>query len=577
MTLLRRFALCLPVLRKAGTAEFTLLAMLVLMAALILPPVWYLFEGSFRLTNRDGSPGAFTWVNYARLFADPALLTNAWNSTVFAFGSAVLAILLGGLQAWIVERTNAPFKALAHIGAIVSLAFPYILFVVTWLFILGRAGPVDDLLKYLFGRGSIIDVQSMWGMVLIEGLLWAPMVFLMLGSTFRSMDAALEEAAQMCGAGTWATIWRITLRLAVPALAALALLVFIRSIEAFEVPALVGLPANVNVLTTEIFLSLKMETPPNLGRASAFAVVLLLMVAVLLFFYGKIAKSAEKYQTITGKGFRPRLLDLGAARWLAGAILVLIFVVLVILPFVTLLWMSLLPFIQAVSMKSFRLLTFENYRLVLGSSDHIETAWNTIILSFGTASIVMALAVVCGWFIVRGKRGAWLLDQLGTMPLTFPGIVLAVAMMQVFLDVPLPIYGTIIALLIAFTVRFQPYGLRYAFAGIMQVKNELEEAAATSGGSPMQGFVRIVLPLVLPSIAAGWLFIFLLTARDLSIPLMLAGPNSHVMSVELFDLWTNGQAPELAAFGLAWSMFMALIAIGLLVFMRRSGAGLQGS
>jgi iron(III) transport system permease protein len=563
--------------RQFTEAEVTLAAMLVVMAALVLPPVFYLFEGSLRLTNRDGSPGAFTWVNYARLFADPTLLINAWNSTIFAFGSALLALLLGGVQAWIVERTNAPLKGLAYVGAIVSLAFPYILYVVTWLFILGTTGPANGILKALLGTSQpVIDVQSMWGMILIEGLLWAPMVFLMLGSTFRSMDSALEEAAQMCGADTWTTIRRVTLRLAVPALAALSLLVFIRSIEAFEVPALVGLPAKVNVLTTEIFLSLKMETPPNLGRASAFAVVLLLMVALLLFFYGKIAKSAEKYQTITGKGYRPRLLDLGPARWLAGAALLLIFLVLVILPFATLLWASLLPFIQSVSLKSFRLMSFENYRVVLGSASHIDTAWNTIVLSFGTATIVMAISSISGWLIVRGKRGAWILDQLGTTPLTFPGIVLAVAMMQVFLAIPVPVYGTIVALLIAFTVRFQPYGLRYAFTGVMQVKTELEEAAATSGGSPMQGFRRIVLPLVLPSVAAGWLFIFLLTARDLSIPVMLAGPHSHVIAVELFDLWTNGQATELAAFGLAWSVFMAIVAIGLLWLLRRTGSGLHG-
>ncbi len=550
----------------------------VLLALLVLPPIWYLLYGSVHTTLPDGSPGAFTLDYFARLFSEPRLLESAVNSAIFAVGSAALAIVVGGAQAWIVERTNAPLKTLAYLGAFISLAIPYILYVVAWLFLFGRNGPINDLVRLVLGADRPpLRVESMWGMILIEGLLWTPLAFLMLCSTFRAANTTFEEAAMTCGATTWATLRHVTFKLATPALLALALLVFIRGIEAFEVPALVGLSGKINVLTTEIFLSLKMQTRPDLGRASAFAVVLLVVVSILLYFYGRIAKSAAKYQTVTGKGYRPRLMDLGRARWLAAGATVVIFLVVVVLPILALAWLSLMPFSQGVSLRGMRAMTLENYRIVLDSITVIRSVWNTLILSFAAASVIMVLAALIGWLVVRRRPGAWLLDQLGTMPLIFPGIVLAVAMMQIFLAVPLPIYGTIWILLIAFTTRYLPYGLRYSFAGVVQIHNELEEVAGTSGASPITGFRHVVLPLIGPALAAGWMFIFLMTARDLSMPVLLAGPNSQVVAVELFELWTNGQSTELAAFGLMWTALMSALAVGFYLLAERSGISVYGN
>ena len=550
----------------------------VLLALLALPPIWYLVYGSLHTTLADGSAGSFTVGYYADLLSEHRLLESAANSAFFAVGSAALAITLGGVQAWLVERTNAPFRTLAYLGAFVSLAIPFILYVVAWLFILGKTGPVNDLMKLALGTNRPpLTVESMWGMIVVEGLLYTPLAFLMLCSTFRASNAEFEEAAMTCGASTWATLRHVTFRLATPALLALALLVFIRAMEAFEVPALVGLPGRINVLTTEIFLSLKMQSSPDLGRASAFAVVLLVVVSFLLYYYGRIARSAARYHTVTGKGYRPRRLDLGRGRWLAGAANGLIFLLVVVLPLAVLAWVSLMPFYQGISLRGLRLATLDNYRAVLDSAGVVRSAWNTLFLCFATATAIMSLAAVTGWLVVRRQPGAWLLDQLGTTPLIFPGIVLAVAMMQIFLAVPLPVYGTIWILLIAFTTRYLPYGLRYSFAGVIQIHAELEEAAGASGASPLVRFRRVVLPLIGPAMAAGWLFIFLMTARDLSMPVLLAGPSSQVVAVELFDLWTNGQATELAAFGLMWTVVMTVIAAGSYLIAERAGVSVYGN
>ena len=178
----------------------------------------------------------------------------------------------------------------------------------------------------------LINVNSMGGMILIEGFLWSPLVFLLLSATFRTSNPEFEEAARMSGASVWDTIRRITLRLALPAVAALAMLVFIRAFEGFEVPALVGMPGRVNVLTTDIYLALKDTVPPDAGRASAFSVFLLVAVAVLLAFYNRISKNAERFHTVTGKGFRARPFDLGLGRWVAGAIIVVNFLFVLVLP-----------------------------------------------------------------------------------------------------------------------------------------------------------------------------------------------------------------------------------------------------
>ncbi len=550
----------------------------IIIALLVLPPVWYLFQGSLFEITPTGAVGEFTFEHYRRLLEGERLATSAVNSFVFAIGSAVVALLFGGVLAWIVERTNAPFKVLAYLTTIISLGTPYVLYVTAWLFLLGKVGPVNDLYRWLTGANDVlINVHSMTGMVLVEGMLWSPLVFLLLSATLRTSNPEFEEAARMSGASVWDTIRRITIRLALPAVMALVLLVFIRAFEGFEVPALVGLPGRVNVLTTDIFLALKDTVPPDAGRASAFSVVLLCVVAVLLAFYNRISKSAERFHTVTGKGFRARPFDLGAGRWIAGVIIIANFLFVLVLPNLVLLWASVLPFFQAVRWKAVGLFTLENYKAVINSPFYLELVWNTLILAAASATIVMVLTLVVGWLAVRRKPGGWLLDQMATMPLIFPGIVLGTAVMQIYLAVPIPIYGTIWIILIAYVIRYLPYGMRYGYSGMLQIHRELEEAAGMSGAGNLVILRRIVLPLLAPAVASGWLFIFLLASRVLSLPILLAGPDSQTIAVAMYDMWTNGQGTELAAMGLLWTLIMTVIASGFYFLSRRSGAGVYGN
>jgi len=566
-----RIALSSPA--RVNQATMVMVIIAVILVVLVTPPVWFLVKGSFT-AQVIGGQDYFTLKYYRELLHDRHLFESAANALAFAIGSSVVALLFGGLLAWIVERTDTPLKPLAYLTAIISLGTPYVLYVSAWLFLLGRAGPLNMLYRHFSGSfGVLINVYSLPGMILVEGFLWSPLVFLLLGATLRNANPELEEAARMSGASVWNTLRRITLKLSMPAVLALAMLVFIRCIEAFEVPALVGLPGSVNVLTTDIYIEMHERVPPDFGRASAFSVVLLMIVAVLLYFYGRLSRTAERFSTITGKGYRPRPFALGRGRYVTAAIVVLNFLLVLVAPLAILAWASLMPFYQSPTAKGLALLTFDNYRAVLQSSHYLELMTNTLIVAAGAATAGMWVTMFASWFAARRKPGGWVLDQLATMPLIFPGIVLGVAVMQMFLNIPVPIYGTLWILIWALTIRYLPYGMRYSYAGMLQIHRELEEAASVAGATSMQSLRRIVVPLLAPSLIAGWLFIFLLCARVLSLPILLAGPSSQTVAVAMYDLWSNGQGTELAALGILWTLLMTLIASGFYLLARRTAVG----
>jgi iron(III) transport system permease protein len=542
---------------------------------LVLPPVAILIQGSLAVPAPGGAPAGWTFEHYGKLLSRD-LLPLVRNSVVFAAAATAISLLVGGVLAWLVERTNTPLKWLAYLTTLVSMGTPYVLYVTAWLFLFGRAGPFNDLYRTIAGSsGAFFNVYSLAGMIAIEGFLWSPLAFLLLAATFRASNADMEEAARMSGAGILDTVWRISLPIATPAIAALALFVFIRNIEAFEVPALVGLPGDVRVLTTDIYMSLK-AVPPDLGHASAFSTILLVVVAVLLQVYGRLSRHAERFHSITGKGFRPRPLDLGPWR-LAGAALVLLNLVLVLaLPLAGLAWIATQRFVRPIRWDALGAATLDHFRAVFASPVYVELVINTLLAAGGAAAIVVAVAVVAGWMAARRHPFGQAIDHLMTMPLVFPGIVLGVAVLQVALRLPVPIYGTLWVIVMAFVIRYLPYGMRYAYAGTLQVHKELEEAASVSGASPFTNLRRIVTPLVSPALLSAALFIFLLGAKELTMAILLASPGSQTLAVAMFDLWVNGQGGELAALGLVWTAVMSLVASLLYYVARRRGFDVVG-
>lgn len=541
-------------------------------AYLVVPPLFSVIQTSLSTTTLSGTVGGFTLRHYRDVLSDFRFAAPLANTFYFALGSALLATLLGGFIAWLVTRTDTPLQSLGYFTAFASFGTPFILYTIGWLLLLGKSGPVNVWLRSLLDLGRPpFNVYSLPGMMLIEGFLWSPLVFLMLAASFRSMDPALEEASATCGASACQTMIRVSLRLILPALYSVILLVFIRAFESFEIPALVGLPGDVRVLTTSIFLDSE-RMPPRYGTAGAFSVILMVLVAAALYFYSRATREASRFHTITGRGYRPRLISVGRWRCVTASLLVLYSFGLLFLPFLIILWASLLPYYSAPSIEALARLTLRNYQAIGKFADVYHAMENSIALGIGSATLVMVLTTLASWVLVRTRlKARWLLDLLTTLPLVFPGIVMGLAILRFYLVVPIPIYSTLWILLVAYVTRYVPYGIRYAHAGLLQLHRELEEAAYSSGASWFHCFRRITLPLLSPSFFGGWVFVFLLSAKELSMSILLVSPQTPVVSVTIFDLWENAQVGELAAFGVVWTLILSAVTIAYYLFARRYG------
>ena len=557
---------------RFDVAAGVMIAVSLVTAYLVLPPLYSVIQTSLFTTKLTGEIDQFTLRYYQDLWTELGVIGPLLNTIYFSIGSAFMATLLGGAIAWIVVRTDAPLRGLGYFTAFASFGTPFILYTIGWILLLGKAGPVNYWLKTLLDQtGPVINVYSLAGMIFIEALLWSPFVFLMLAAAFRSMDPSLEEASAACGAQLWQTLRRVSLRLMMPAFFSVILLIFIRSFESFEIPALVGLPGDVRVLTTSIYQDAQ-RLPPQYGSAGAFSVLLMLVVAGTLYLYFRVTREGDRFQTITGKGYRPALIRLGRWRYLAATGLLAYFLVLLVLPFLIILWASVLPFYMQPSIEALGKFTAKNYVTALHFPKITDSIKNSILLGLGSASVVMVLTLFASWVLVRTKmRGRWLLDILTTLPLLFPGIVMGLAILRFYLFVPIPVYGTLWILLIAFVTRYIPYGIRYTHSGLLQLHKELEEAAYTAGASWGNCMRRIILPLMTPSFLGGWVFIFLLSAKELSMSVLLVSPQTPVVSVAIFELWENAQVGELAAFGVIWTTILVSVAILYYLIARRYG------
>ncbi|WP_141005277.1 ABC transporter permease [Nocardioides humi] len=422
-------------------------------------------------------------------------------------------------------------------------------------------GLINHWLEPLFGPGAL-DIFSMPGMIFVEGQHLAPLVFLLLYASFKSMDPSLEESALMCGAKRRTVIRRITIPMAAPAIYASVVVMMVRGLEAFEVPALIGLPNGITVFTGRIWRALS-DYPLDKATAGSYSIGLLLLTALGMWWYGRLTRRNQKsYQTVTGKGFRSSTMDLGRARWPIGALVILYFVVAVVLPLFVLAYGSTQSFYSPPTWDTLTNPSLANYRDVFGDDTILRSLRNSILLAVLTATAVMLVMAIASWVVIRTKvRGRVLIDLLATAPLAVPGIVLGFSLLTIYLWVPLPIYGTIWVLFIAYFTRFMPYGMRYASTSMVQVAGELEESARMSGATWWQVFRKVILPLIMPGLIAGWIYVVTVSLRELSSSLLLYSPGNEVLSITIWELWSNGRFPAVAAVG------MVMIAVLLVIIL----------
>ena len=559
-------------MRRFNSQALILVGAILFVLYLAGVPLVMLLYGSIR-SAPIGEPGAaYTIQNYIKAYFEKEFYFLLLNSIYFGIGTCTLTFLIGTFLAWVSERTNTPFKKLFVVMSLIPFIIPGILSTIAWILLLSpKIGLINIVVKGLLGLESApFNIYSMWGMIWAEAIHLYPLVFLLMSAAFRNMDTSLEEAALTAGSSTFQTFCRVTLPLMRPAMFSVLLINFIRGIEAFEVPALIGVPAKISVFTTKIFLAIH-QFPSDFGLAGAYAVTLLVISTAGVMIYGRITRREERYATVTGKGYRPRVIDLGVWKYLTLAVSFAIFFLAVILPVFVLLWSSFIPYYGVPSRELMDKMTWANYHYILNYPLALTAFKNSFYLSVGSATLVMLLTSIIAWVTVKTKLpGRALLDNMTFIPIAMPGIVLGVSLIWVYLTLPIPIYGTIWVLLLAYITKFMPYGIRAASASMIQINKELEEASLTAGGTWFQTFRKVILPLLMPGFTAGWIYISIIALRELSTSILLYSYNSTVLSIMAFDLWEGGQYTYVCALG----VLMVLLLIAMAFTARKLGARL---
>lgn len=541
----------------------------VVVFVLALIPLFFLLWNSFKDASRgeiaDFSLGNFSLANFLVAYGSPNILVDLGNTFQFALGSMVVALLLGGSIAFLVERTNTPYRNVIYGLMFMPLILPSMLQAIAWVMLLSpNIGFVNRLWMFLGFGQPLFNVYSMPAMWWVEGLSMSPLAFFMLGASLRAMDPSLEEAAYTAGANRVATLFHITFRLMTPALAATALLLLVRGLETLDVPLILGTRGDIWVYASRIFFALKLLMPPNYSEAYVLSLVLLVLCFFGILTYQRALARSERYVTVTGKGYRPRLVDLGKWRPVAGGGLLFFLFGAYILPFFVFLWVSLLPYLEVPSAEALTRLSLNNYAQLFNRRDVLLMLKNTAILCAVVSLGSMFLALMVSWIVLRLKpRGVRVLDTVAFIPYAIPSIALAFSFMIVFLYIPVGVYGTIWILVLAYLCKFLPMATRFTNSGLAQIHKELEEAASSSGASFVVVLWRILVPLLLPTLVAGGLYIFIISIKVFSIAAVLFSPDTRVLSVFMWELWAGGEVNQLGA--LAVLMIMILTALTIVV------------
>jgi iron(III) transport system permease protein len=557
-----------------------------LVAVFVITPVIMLVLGSFSQASlpADFSLDELGWDNYIDVWTDPTTYSVFTNTFYYVTGATAIGITLAASLAWLVERTNIPGKIWIYAGVPMTLAMPGLLQAMAWV-LLGspRIGFLNQFLIEVLGIPmDPINIYSLEGMMFVEGLRLVPTAFLMLVPLLRSMDPALEEAAYMSGAHPSSTMRKVTLKLMLPGLLAVTIYNGMTALEVFEVPGILGLPSGVYVFSTKIYSILhSVGEEPVYGQANALGIIYVFIAIIATYLYSKVISRSERFTIITGKGYRPRELELGRWKWVGVTAVVVFLLASIFLPFVVLLYVSLTPFLQVPSWAAFASMNLDHYIDVFNTDLIGKVMWNTTVMVLATSTATVVLSFLVSLIIVRSKFVCRkLLDQFAFMPHAIPGIVMGLAFLWLFLQLDIkagiPIHGGVIAMSIAFTIGFLAYGTRSMNAAILQIHKELEEAAQVSGAPHWRTMWRIFYPLLLPTIVGLWIWCMLHAVRHASVPLILYdGAENRVLAVLIWRMWDEGDVGPVGVIGVLLIIALMIITLGLRMMGFGRGAKVQ--
>jgi iron(III) transport system permease protein len=535
---------------------------------LVLYPLGMLLFGSF-WTSRPGFAGQLTLQNYVSAYSNPETYELFVNTAVLMGTKTIIAMAIAIVLAWIVTRTDTPFRGTLEILIIAPYFIPGILEAIGWIMLLSpRAGTLNVFLMQLFGLTEPpFNIYSLGGMIWVMSLGSASFMVVLLVSALRTMDASLEEAARTAGASGLRTAITITLPLIAPVIFGAGMLSFIRAMESFEVPVLLGLPAKIFVFSSRIYAAIQYDARVNYGLATALGVSLIVLTLGLILLQNKLLHGKEFF-VVTGKGYKPQVVRLGRFRYVTFAICIAYFLVATALPVSQIVAGS---FMRVFGIVQIDMFTLDNYRQIGLDPALWRGLGNTIVVGGFAALLTVLLCSLVAYITTRTNYpGRKALDVVVWLPWTVPGIVAGLGFLWAYISLPLPfpLYGTLALLVIAFVTGGLPLGTRLMAGSLVQLGKELEESSRVHGASWAYTFRRVVAPLVRPAMAAAFVLLFTSFSRSLSSVILLAGLGTELLSVVLFRYTLNGEMTVVAAL----AMVLLVLNVTGLAIARRLGA-----
>ena len=551
--------------RRVLTFPFALRVVLSLVVLiLVVLPFYRLILGSFQ----EGGPperGPLTLENYRATFEKSSDIIG--NTLQFAVGQTLVPLVIGVLLAWVITRTDVPWRGLWEFSTLGLYFIPLLAAATAWSILLGgRNGMINATIRALTPWDGF-DVNSMSGMIFVQSLYLVPLVFLIVAASMRNVSPDYEHAARINGASPLSVFFRVTLGVSRPALLSAAVLCFIIGLGSMEIPLLFGFPAKEHVFTTDIYHYLRVRMPREHGRASATGVVLLAASMVVLVLYLRSIRHSERYVTVSGKGSQETPTRLGRWRWAVFASCCGFFFVTMVLPFIAVVVGSLLPYIGRPDTELLAQSSLDNYRDLSDNPILWRSLKNSLTLSLGSGAFVMVFGALIAYCVVRFKsRWSRMIDYGSSLPLMIPGVVMATSLLYTYITLTFPggfrVWGTMWIMFMAYVVYFLPVSVRQMTGPVVQLSVDLEHASRISGAGNLATMGRIVLPILRPALLGGLILAFITFMREFTLSVLLFRSGTEVISTVMYSFYSNGRLPFVAAISVGlWIAGMVLMVI----------------
>ncbi|MDP2645175.1 MAG: iron ABC transporter permease [Desulfobacterales bacterium] len=541
-----------------------------LMAAAVICLLTAVIVWSTFLKGLPGFSAPFTLDNYTDVFFYPVTPQALRNTLILGFGTVAVAIFFALPAAWLLHRTNVPFKKFFLTLMFLHVLLPGFLRVMGWIMLISpEIGIINQWIRIFISiEEGPLSPYNLTFMAFLQGLSLTPTLFFMLAGAFLAIDPSFEESSEVCGASRVQSLRRIALPLVMPALVAGAIYVFMTAISMFEVPALLGKPLNINVFSTLMYSAVyPYEGLPNYGIAGVYGVMLLIPTLVALRYYQRMLKLSHRFATVTGKGYRPKLTPLGRWQWAATGFILFYYAIDLFLPFFSVLWTSLVPRLQVPSISAMETVSLAGYKAAIRIIGQGGVLANTLQLVLTTGVLSVFIGLIISWSVLRTRLpGRYLLDTIAMLPHAVPGMAFAfsVAFVSLLLAQTVPLYGSVSAIALADAMRRIPFATRTISTSLIQIHPELEEAVQISGGSRVVAIRKVLIPLITPSLFYSFIWAVLHAYREVTMALFLQSPRNLVMATAIWQRWQTDDTSSAAAIGVIMVLGMGVVIFALL-------------